>query len=40
MSQVGTPRLVRVSLGIYNSKKEANVFLDTLNISADVTLNN
>lgn len=30
MSQVGTPGLVRVSLGIYNSKKEANVFLDTI----------
>lgn len=30
MSEVGTPGLVRVSLGIYNSKKEANVFLDTI----------
>ena len=26
MSEVGTPGLVRVSLGIYNSKKEANIF--------------
>ena len=30
MSEVGTPGLVRVSLGIYNSKKEANIFLDTI----------
>ena len=30
MSEVGTPGLVRVSLGIYNSKKEANSFLDTI----------
>ena len=30
MSEVGTPGLVRVSLGIYNTKKEANIFLDTI----------
>lgn len=30
MSEVGIPGLVRVSLGIYNSKKEANIFLDTI----------
>ena len=30
MSEVGTPGLVRISLGIYNSKKEANIFLDTI----------
>ena len=30
MSECGTPGLVRVSLGVYNSKKEANIFLDTI----------
>lgn len=30
MSEVGIPGLVRVSLGIYNTKKEANIFLDTV----------
>lgn len=30
MSEVGTPGLVRVSLGAYNSKKEVNIFLDTI----------
>jgi cysteine desulfurase / selenocysteine lyase len=30
MSEVGIPGLVRVSLGAYNSKKEANIFLDTI----------
>ncbi|WP_195987342.1 aminotransferase class V-fold PLP-dependent enzyme [Clostridium sp. D53t1_180928_C8] len=30
MSEVGIPGLVRVSLGIYNTKKEANIFLDTI----------
>ena len=30
MSEVGIPGLVRVSLGAYNSKKEANIFLDTM----------
>ena len=30
MSEVGTPGLVRVSLGVYNTKKEANIFLDTI----------
>ena len=28
----GIPGLVRVSLGIYNSKKEANIFLETVEL--------
>ena len=28
----GIPGLVRVSLGIYNSKKEVNIFLETVEL--------
>ena len=30
ISKNGVPGLVRVSLGIYNTKKEANIFLETI----------